>query len=250
DFVGTPRAIVINQSFAARHYPGEDPVGQRLMIGERGYTDVEIVGVVADVRERGPMFAAPAMLYAPFQAAPRGNVALFARVRGAPGEYTAAVRQAIWEIDARQPVMDVTPFEALARQAMAIPRMIVGIVSPLALATVALAALGVFGVVAFAIRARRHELGVRLALGATTDRLERDLVLELVPVVAVALTLAVGAVVALARPAASILYGVTARDPVMVTAAAALVGLVAAASAWIPARSVARIDPARVMRDG
>jgi len=159
DFIGTPRSVIVNRAFAAKHYSGEDPIGRRLMLAEGGYTDLEVIGVVADVLERGPMVQAPAMVYVPFQAAPCGNVALFVKTIGAPLGYSNVIREAIWSVDPRQPVMEMKLLERVVSDAIATPTMIMRIVGSLAAVALALTALGVFGVVAFAVRARTAELG-------------------------------------------------------------------------------------------
>jgi predicted permease len=249
DFFGTPRSVLINQAFASKHYRGENPIGRRLMLAENGYRDLEIIGVVGNVLERGPMVAPPAMVYVPFQASPRGTVALFVRFSGDPLAHAGAVQDAIWSVDSRQPVMEMKTLESVVRSAMATPTMVMRLVGAMAAAALGLAALGVFGVVAFAVRARTREFGVRMALGATAGRLSRDVVSRFFPVAAAGVgagaVLGIGAVGALR----SVLYGVAPGDPFSFGVAIVAVIVLATLAAWVPTRTMAGLDPARLGRD-
>ncbi len=249
DFIGTPRSAVINQAFAAKHYPGQDPVGRRLVIAEKGYADVGIVGVVADVRSRGLTERPPPVLYVPYQAAPRGHVALFVKVSGEPTAYAGAVRDAIWSVDAIQPVLPLIPFGDVIARSMAIPTMMSRIVTVMALVALTLAALGVFGVVAYAVRARRHELAVRIALGAPPERLTRELVFGYAGMLVVAPAIGLAAAALGLRGLRGVLHGVTPHDPLTFVAAWTVVGMVALLAVYVPARRLSRLDPARVIQD-
>ena len=247
DFEATPNAVVVNQAFSAKYYPGQDPVGQRLTVTQRGYADVEIVGVVADVLSRGPAVAAPPVLYAPYQAAPRGHIALFVKVSGDPMSYASAVREAIWSVDSRQPVLRMIPLEAVMKQSMAVQTMMSRIVGAMATVALMLAGLGVFGVVAFSVRSRTGDFGVRLALGATAVRLQRDIVGGLLPILTTALV--VGLLVSLlaSRALASVLYGVGPADPIAFGGAIVLIATMSLLATYLPARGVSKVDPARVI---
>jgi predicted permease len=249
DFAGIPRAVVVNQAFAVKHYPGQDPVGRRLRMAEPGYTDVEIVGVVNDVLSRGVTAPPPPVLYAPYQAAPRGHVALFVKVAGDPARHAAPVRDAIWSVDPRQPVMPMIPLDEVVRQSMAIPTMMTRLVSTMACLALLLAALGVFAIVGFAVRARTRELGVRMALGATAGRLTREVVGGFAPMLLVSLAAGVAlALVGLAGLRAQ-LHGIGPTDPIAFAAAAVVMAATSLLAAWLPARRVARLDPAAVIRN-
>lgn len=247
DFEATPNAVVINEAFATKHYPGQNPIGKRLTVTEEGYADVEVVGVVADVLSRGPAVPAPPVLYAPFQAAPRGHVSLFVKVSGDPMSYAPAVRDAVWSVDVRQPVLQMIPLGEVVRQSMAVQTMMGQIVGAMATVALILAGLGVFGVVAFTGRSRTTELGIRLALGATAVRLEREVVGGLLPVLTVALVAGVLPAAVASGGLASELYGVRPRDPVAFGSAIVLVAIMTLLATYLPARSVTKVDPARVI---
>jgi hypothetical protein len=248
DFVGTPRAAVINQAFAAKHFEGVDPIGRFLSAHPAEYQRLEVVCIVADVRSLGPAAPPPAMLYAPNQGEPRGTQGLYVRVAGEPMRWAAAVQDAIWSIDSTQPITSVAPMRFWVDQWVAIPRATRGLVIGLAALAWLLSSLGVFGVVAYAVRTRRSELGIRLALGASPDRIELDQLKAISPVVVAGVGggLVLGAFAT--RAAARILYGVSPLDPLSWVAAVLAMAAAAFIATYLPARRAGRIDPTEVIR--
>lgn len=249
DLRGPPRVGLVNESFARKHYPDGNAVGRFLSVHGEPYEQIEIVGVVADVRTNGPAEAAPPILYVPLQGSPRGTTGMYVRASsGPPSAVAEAVRAAIWSVDASQPVALMRPMSELVGRWVAIPRAVRALVSGMALFALVLAALGVFGVVTYAVRGRRAELGVRLALGASPGRLQWELLRWAAPwiVGGVAMGLAVG--VLAARAAGSILVGVEPTDPLSVGAALLTMAATALLALWLPARRVSAIDPAEAMR--
>jgi hypothetical protein len=248
DFVGTPRVAIVSATFASKHYGDGNPVGQFLSTHEANYHNLEIVGVVRDVRSLGPAAAPPPMLYVPNQGAPRGVQGMLVRVAGDPMAYADVVRDAIWSVDPSRPVMDVQPMSTLVNDWVAIPKATRVLVLSLAMLAWLLSAVGVFGVVAYAVRTRRSELGIRLALGASPDRLERDQLRDISPVVFVGIAAGLGLGFVAARGAGAVLYGVSAADPLSYGAAIVVMATAAFVATWLPARRAARIDPTEVMR--
>lgn len=188
------------------------------------------------------------MLYVPNQGAPRGTIGLYVRTAGAPMLLADQVRDAIWSVDSSQPVVDMEAMDALVDSWIAIPRAARALLVSLAGLTWLLSVVGVFGSTAYALRARRAEFGVRVALGASPQRLERDQLIKSLPVIV--LGVGTGLIVTLMTSslAQSILFGVSPTDPVSLTAAVAVTGAAALLAAWLPARGAGRQDPARVLR--
>ena len=248
DFEGPPRVAVVNDAFARKHYPGGNAVGQYISLGNEGYRDMQIAGVVADLRSLGPSAPPPPMLYVPNQGDPRGTQGLYVRVAGTPADFIGAVRQAVWSVDPSQPISGIGPMSDLVGAWVAIPRATRTLLSGLAALSLILAAVGVFGVVAYAVRSRRSELGVLLALGASPDRLKLDVVATVVPVVVLGIGVGVGAGVVGAWAARAILYSVSPLDPMSVAAAAGAMAGAALLATWLPARRVSRIDPTEAIR--
>jgi predicted permease len=248
DFVGTPRAAVVNHAFATKHYQGRSPVGEYLRIGQTGYGDLEIVGIVGDVRSLGPAAPPPPMLYAPNQGAPRGTQGLYVRVAGDPMSLAGTVRDAVWSVDPSQPIAEIAPMSELVDRWIAIPRATRSFVLGLATLAWLLSAVGVFGVVAYSVRTRRGEMGIRLALGATPDRLEADQIRAISPIVVLGVGIGLGLGVLAATTADSILYEVGPADPTSLVLATTAMSLAALLATYLPARRASRVDPTEVIR--
>lgn len=248
DFVGPPRVAVVNESFAEKHWPGESPIGAYVSTHDANYRDMEVVGVVADVHSLGPATPPPPMLYVPNQGSPRGTQGMYVLVAGDPMSFAQAVRDAIWSVDSSQPIADIVPMSALVESWVAIPRATRALVLGLATLALLLSAVGIFGVVSYAVRTRRSELGVRLALGATPGRLERDQIGSVVPVVAVGITGGLVAGLLASAAVRGLLYGVSPLDPVAIGSALLVMAAAALVATYLPARKVGGIDPTEVIR--
>jgi predicted permease len=253
DRPGHPAVTVINEAAARRFWPGENPVGKRVWFSSNaGFNDparpVEIVGVVANVKywpanePVGPdfytsylQFTYPDSLYL----VNAGDVSVL-----------PAIRRAVAEVDPSMAVYDVRRLDERVADAVASPRFTAVATAIFGFSAAALAALGVFGVMAFAVAARREELALRAALGATPGRLRASVLRH-----AGAVALAGGAVgIALSlwllRAIASALYGVSPADPLTIATAVAAVTACALAAAAIPAWRASTTDPMRVLRKG
>lgn len=248
DFVGTPRVAVVNQAFAAKHWPDGSAVGAFLSTHNEAYRDLQVVGVVADVRSLGPTTPPPPMLYVPFQGDPRGTQGMYVKVSGDPMTLAPAVRDAIWSVDSSQPIAGVWPMSAFVDAWVAVPKAARALVVGLAALALLLSAVGVFGVVSYAVRTQRSELGVRLALGATPNRLERDQLRTILPIVIAGVGVGVVSGVLAARGARSLLFEVSPLDPISVAAALLAMGAAALLATYLPARRVSRIDPTEAIR--
>jgi putative ABC transport system permease protein len=245
DYEVPPAVAVVNEAFARKHWPAEDPLGKRMRIGRPEYGLLEIVGVVEDVPERGPSEPPPPMFFAPLHGHPRANMALFVRTAGEPLSILDEVKDAVWSVDSLQPIDRVFPMETLLESTVALPRLARKLVSQFAFVALALGALGLFGVTSHAVRSRRKELGIRLALGATPRRLERELLLDFAPVAAIGLTLGVVSGVVAAYLSRALLHGISPLDPWTLCGAAAAVSVVSLLATYLAGRDVADIDPSR-----
>ncbi len=157
DFEATVRAAVVNAAFARKHYPDGDAVGQFISTHDGNYRDMEIVGVVSDVLSKGPAAPPTPILYVPLTGSPRGTTGMYVSVAaGTPMAMAEPVREAIWSVDSSQPVDALLPMTELVSAWVAIPRAVRDLVSGLAGLSLLLSAVGVFGVVAYAVRAARR----------------------------------------------------------------------------------------------
>ena len=246
--------VVVNRTLAETYFPDVDPVGRRLRFGTVSSAEenpwLTVVGVVSDVRHSGVDDPPRAEVYIPYAQSPRLGMSLVARTVGEPAAVAPALRSAIRDIDPNQPIYDVATLDRVLADDNAADRAVAEILAVLALGALVLAAIGIYGVVAFAVSERRYEIGIRRAIGAAS----RDIVLltlrQVAVPVAVGLVAGIAIALALGRVLGGVLFGVTAGDPVTYAAAfAALVGA-ALVAALVPARRASRLDPLIVLRDG
>jgi predicted permease len=242
---------VVSASFARRHFPAGDAVGAELRIFDPEAPPSRVVGVVGDVTQFTLDAEPEPVLYVPQSQAPdwkQDEPWILLRTAGEPASLLAAARAAVQEIEPRTPVYAAQPMSAVVGATLARPRFRTVLFLGFAGIAFLLAAIGVYGLVAYAVARRRPEIGVRLALGAAPRRIAGHLLVEgLRPV---ALGAAVGLAVGLgaARLLESLLYDVRVVDPVTFLAVPAALVLAASFAALAPALSAARLSPARVLR--
>ena len=241
-------AAVVNEELARRVFPGEDPIGKRLrtMFGSPAMR--EIVGVVADVRHAGPARAAPPQVFVPFAQSPGPYMTLVVRAEGEPRALAAGVRAAVLGVDPEQPVDRVASLESLLAGTMARSRLYALLLGGYALLALALAAVGLYGVIAYSVGQRTHEIGVRVALGATAGTVVRDVLGQGLALCGAGMGMGLLGAVAVARVLRGLLYGVGPGDVATYSAAAAVLLVVSVAACWAPARRAARIDPLIALR--
>ena len=249
DQPGAAEVIVINETMAARFWPGEDPIGKRVQIYDSEPMPWrEIVGVVNDTKEAGLDAPTRPEIYVPFSQRPRAAMTLIAHTTAGPEQLADAMRAAVRAVDPVQPVYRVSTMEQFFSAQVAAPRATMFLMGALAGAALLLSAVGIYGVVAYAVTQRTHEIGIRMALGAT--RLD---VLRLVVGQGMSLTL-LGEVIGLAgafaltRLMTSLLFGVSATDPATFTVIALLLAGVALLACYIPARRATKVDPLVALR--
>jgi predicted permease len=247
DIAESAAVAVVNERFAARFWPGEDPLGKTFR-QTRPPRAVTVVGVTRDGKVRGYRDTLRPGFYVPLAQQYRGEMTLEVRSATNAALLAGAVRRAICAVDAAIPVPDVATMEARLDDALSQERLVAAFASGLGALALALGALGIYGVLSFSVTRRRREIGVRMALGARPAEVAGMVVRQ--SAVLTGGGLAIGAVAAalLARTAESLLYGVKPLDPVAFGAALALLAAVALAAALVPAWRAARVDPASTLR--
>jgi predicted permease len=245
-----PHAVVINQTMAKAIWPGEDPLGQRVRLHRNGMEGpwATVVGIVGDVREWGlELPARPTAYYSAIQQGPL-NAYLVVRTRQRPEALLASLQAELRAVDRDLPLFDVAPMEAVVDGSVSQRRFSMLLLLIFAGVAVVLAALGIYGVIAYTVTQRTRELGIRMALGARQEDILGLIVghgmrMTLVGV-GIGLTLALG----LGRLLSTLLYGIQAHDPLTFVGVAALLVGVALVATWLPARRAAKVDPAITLR--
>jgi putative ABC transport system permease protein len=251
DGAASPKVCIINEKLAQRFFAGRDPIGLHIARGAGNHVtpDIEIVGVVANSKWGSARSDIVPFLYMPYAQNPLlGRLVFYVRTERDPSAMAATLHSVMQRLDANLPVNDMRTLDAQVSHSMFNDKLIATLSVSLALLAALMAALGLYGVLAYVVARRTREIGIRMAIGA-----QRKDVLWLIMGQGAWLTViggAIGIVVSLiaSRWVASLLYGVTARDPLTFAGVAALLALVAAAACYVPARRAMRVDPMAALR--
>jgi putative ABC transport system permease protein len=251
DSVGTERVAIVDESFVRRFYPNEEPLGKRIKRGRLDSANpwLTVVGVARQVRDRRLDTASRVQAYFPFYQESLGiSMSLAVRTRAVdPLSLAGVVRAAIQQVDRNQPVYKVKTLRQLTVDSVAPRRLTMILVGLFASIALALAAVGIYGVMSFIVLQRRRELGIRLALGAQGADVMKLVIRQGMAQAMSGVLIGLAGAWALTRLMASVLYGVSATDPLMFLVISVLVSLVALLAVWIPARRAMKVDPLIVL---
>jgi len=241
---------IINETMARRHWPGADPLGHRVAFGDApGENDWRtVVGVVSDIAREGLDAGDRPTIYMPMAQAPNQGVWIIARTTGDPMRLAGGVKSAVWEIDPKLPVNSVRPMTDRVRDAVRVPRFTAIVLSLFGLTGLLLAAIGIYGVMSFDVVQRSREIGIRLALGARPDSVLAMVLGRGLRLTAIGAAAGIVGAIAASRVLASLLFGVSATDPLTFALVAVVLMAVAAVATWLPARRATRVDPIEVLR--
>jgi predicted permease len=256
DDAKAPKVVVVNQTFANKYFPDENPIGKRFTFDTKKPDEIEIVGLARDAKYTRQRDEIPPTVYIPWRQNMRGvsSVTFEARTAGDPNAAIASIRQAVREVDDNLPLIDVKTQVEQAEETLQMERLFAKLLSLFGLLAQQLASIGLYGVMAYSVSQRMNEIGVRMALGAN----QKD-VLKMVLRQGMALTL-VGVVLGLAGAYVltkyleskvnlnNMLYGVKVSDPLTYGVIAVLLTLVALLACFIPARRATRVDPMAALR--
>jgi predicted permease len=251
DQPGTTKVLVINQSLAKKFFPDSDPVGQSMSIGwgeDSSGALRQIVGVVGDVRSSALSDAPEPTVYVPIAQVPYSGLSILVRSNASPATLAAPLRAIVREIDHEIPVYSVQTMEERVANSVGREKFYAMLIAIFAAVALVLSAVGLYGVIAYAVSQRTHEVGVRVALGATGDRITRMVVGEGLRLTAAGVVLGIAGSLLAGRLIATLLFGVTTVDPVTLAGVIGVLAIVAMLASWLPARRAARIDPLIAIR--
>ncbi|HEY8227944.1 MAG TPA: ABC transporter permease [Pyrinomonadaceae bacterium] len=247
-----PTVLMVNQSLVEKNFSGENVIGKRVNFGRTDSNNqpvwFEIVGVVADVKNQELKEPAEPEVYFSSLQSPFEAMSMVIRGTVEPNSLVSVVRQAVAEVDKTVPVADLEPMERLVTESVMQPRfnmVLLGLFSAIALL---LSAAGIYGVTAYSVTQRTHELGIRIALGAQLSDVLRLILKQGVTVILVGLSIGLVVAFALTRLLKSLLFGVTATDPLTFVVIASLLSSVALIACYIPARRATKVDPLVALR--
>jgi predicted permease len=243
----SPAVVIINQAMADQLFPGENPIGQRLISGMLQLQQ-EIVGVVANMHSQNLTQAPQPEMYYPVLQRPEGFTTIMVRTDGDPAQLAGAVRAALKEVDPTIPLNNATTLATFVEQSMADRRLTMLLLAVFAGLALLLASLGVYSVMAYSVGQRRGEIGVRMALGAKPRDVERMVIRSGLAQTGIGVAIGLVAALVVTRLMGALLFGIGASDPLTYLAIIALLALVAFTASWLPARRAGRVDPLVVMR--
>jgi putative ABC transport system permease protein len=245
DTADAPLVAIINETAAKTHWPNVNPVGQRFTFGSDRW--MTVVGIVADTRRAGVDRPVRPESYQPYTQNP-GSMTVLIRTAGEPAAIVPALRAVVHDLDPQQPLGRVAPLDELIDNQIAARRFNAWLLGAFGTASITLTAIGLYSLLAYLVALRRHEMAVRLAIGGTPSHVAGLIVRHVSWVVGIGMTLGLAGALTAARSMRSLLFGIEPWDPLSQGLTIALLGAVAVAAAWIPARRAMRVDPATVLR--
>ena len=237
--------VVVSENIARRFWPGESAVGRTL--GWWGQESI-IVGVVGDVKHGGLASTPRPTIYVSNAQVSRSRVVLMVRSDGDPAAIAPVVREAIWSVDPNQPIRRITPMDEILGETVAGPRFAATLLGGFALIALAMAALGIYGVIAYFVSQRTNEFGIRLTLGARRRDVMRLVLGQGLVVTTIGVALGVAGSLGLSRLISSLLFEVSPTDPAVLALVAAIAFATAGLACYLPARRATRVDPLTALK--
>ena len=251
EFDTTPTTVIINEKFAQRFFAGRNPVGMHLGFGtDPGtHTDMEIIGVVKDIKYTNLRDEIPIQAYVPYMNSPYlGGMTIYVRTAGEPNQLMSSVRAKMRELDSNVPIYAMRTMDEQISNSLSTERMIASLSTVFGFVATVLAIIGLYGVMSYSVAQRTREIGIRMALGAEQGKVIGMVMREVVTLIAIGVGVGVPAAVVLTRVVKSQLYGLEAHDPWTLGLATGLLAMVACAAGYVPALRASRVDPMKALR--
>jgi putative ABC transport system permease protein len=248
DKEGAPNVIIVSETFARRYWPADDAIGKRITIGYNGTGPREVVGIVGDVKWTGLAEKTPLEMYTPFPQTPWPFMAAVVRTQADPAAVAASMRGAVVALDRDQPPGEVKTLTSYLTRSIAAPRFTAMLIGSFAVIALFLAALGLFSVMAYAVVQRRREIGIRMALGAQPSDVRRLVVSQALAMGLAGLGIGLAGALAVGRGLGSLLFSVSATDPVTFAGVSGLLLAAVLVAAYLPARRATRVEPMVALR--
>jgi len=249
DRSGSEPVAIVNSTLARHYFGAQDPLGKILQLGDAPRVERwRVVGVVSDVRAFGPEEAPHADLYRPLAQVSFPLLSFAVRTPGDPSALLGPAKQAIWAVDKDQPIFDAMPLSLLAAQSLSLRRISTVVLDSFSMLALILAATGLYGVMAYSVAQRTHEIGIRIALGARHGDVLRLVLGSGMRLVFIGEIVGLVMALALGRAASGLLYQVSSSDPKNLAIAIAILTVVAGMASYIPARRAAKVDPMVALR--
>ncbi|MFB3827659.1 MAG: ABC transporter permease [Bryobacteraceae bacterium] len=243
-----PRVVVVSQSLARQIFPGQNPIGRRLSMDFRHPVSAEIVGVAGDVRAESVRAEPLATIYCPHRQLPSPAMAFAVRTAQDPETLARAVVAEIRALNPGQPVAALRTMDQILAESLAAHRFQTALLGAFAAVALLLAAVGVYAVVSYNVAEQTHEIGIRMALGASGGRVVSEVVRQAMTTAVAGILIGSGVALRLTRTLAALLYSIGPGDPVTFASVPLVLAGVAALASWIPARRAVRIDPLEALR--
>jgi putative ABC transport system permease protein len=249
DRAGSPPVVLITAHAARQYFPGEDPLGKTITLGWRRGKDKPraggvVVGIVGDVKDAGLDEADPPQLYLPYEQWPVQSMSVVMRTAVPPGTLGEAARRAVYSVDPDLPVANVRTLAQIVARSISQPKFYTTLLGVFAAVALALAAIGIFGVLSYAVAQRTREIGIRMALGAQQRAVRALVVRQAMILAAVGIAIGTMGALLLSRSLlASLLFSTSPHDGATFAAVAGVLAVVALVSSYVPAHRATRVDP-------
>jgi putative ABC transport system permease protein len=246
----SPGVVIVSESWARRFLPNEDPIDKRIKLGGRDSTRpwLSVVGIAGDVRDTRLESEARPCVYIPYPQFTSSSMTLVMRGASDPKLLIPAIREEVWAIDKDQPVTDVKTMDQYVAASVSPRRFNATLLAIFAGLALVLASVGIYGVMAYSVTQRTHEIGIRMALGAQSSHVIKLVVGRGMALVFTGVAIGLGGAIASTRVMTSLLYGVSATDPMTFAGVSLLLVAISLLASYIPARRAMKVDPMIALR--